>query len=149
MFRKQVQRHLKNHKKETISTMHFAKQLSPEKLQWTVSTTQRQATVLERCASTNTKVFTFTYQGWYGKGTAGEDSKIGKKTQRSYISNRYSTGRSLLSNVPQFQPKNKCYTHEKKKKKTEEKEEARSHLLPFRYLELNSPSFTMALTEQK
>ena len=37
----------------------------------------------------------------------------------------------------------------KKKKKTEEKEVARSHLLPFRYLELNSPSFTMALTEQK
>ena len=37
----------------------------------------------------------------------------------------------------------------KKKKKTEGKEVARSHLLPFRYLELNSPSFTMALTEQK
>ena len=37
----------------------------------------------------------------------------------------------------------------KKKKKTEEKEKARSHLLPFRYLELNSPSFTIALTEKK
>ena len=37
----------------------------------------------------------------------------------------------------------------KKKKNPEEKEVARSHLLPFRYLELNSPSFTMALTEQK
>ena len=37
----------------------------------------------------------------------------------------------------------------KKKKKPEKKEVARSHLLPFRYLELNSPSFTMALTEQK
>ena len=37
----------------------------------------------------------------------------------------------------------------KKKKKPEEKEVARSHLLPFRYLELNSPSFTIALTEQK
>ena len=37
----------------------------------------------------------------------------------------------------------------KKKKNPEEKEVARSHLLPFRYLELNSPSFTMALTEKK
>lgn len=35
------------------------------------------------------------------------------------------------------------------KKKKKRKKKKRSHLLPFRYLELNSPSFTMALTEQK